>query len=182
MASTLNLYRAQSGFSLIELVTVIAVLSVLAFTVVPRFFGSAGFAEYAYQQQFVAAMRNLQLKAIYDTRSDFCYKMILDTSSTPAYGPSSDSYLAGQQSASCGNTIDSASADFLRTQNDEISDADLSLSAQDNGVGITFIQFDNFGRPSTSAGSCSATCRISFTGEETLSVCIEAQGYIYACS
>lgn len=173
---------AQSGFTLIELVTVIAVISILAVVVVPRFFGNSGFSEYAYQKQFIAAMRNIQLKAIYDTRDSFCYKMILTSSANPQYGPTSDSYLLGQESTSCSAAIDTASADYLRTEGNELSQANVSLSGLDAGNAITFIEFDNLGRPITNSGTCVATCRVNFTGEETLTVCIESQGYIHACS
>ncbi|MDT0595648.1 pilus assembly FimT family protein [Glaciecola petra] len=183
IASTLQYKNiAQSGFTLIELITVIAVVSILAIVVVPRFFGNSGFSEYAYQQQFTAAMRNIQIKAIYDTRDNFCYKMILNTSANPQYGASSDSYLAGDEASSCGNTIDANSPDYLRSDSSELNQASISISALDAGNVISFIQFDNLGRPITSSGTCSATCRINFIGEDTLSVCIEPQGYIYACS
>lgn len=183
IATTLKrINTAQSGFTLIELVTVIAVISILAVVVVPRFFGNSGFSEYAFQQQFVAAMRNIQIKAIYDTRDSFCYKMILNTSTNPQYGASSDSYLTGEEASSCGNAIDVNSPDYLRSENNELSQASIGLSALDAGNAITFIQFDNLGRPITSSGTCAATCRINFQGEDTLSVCIEPQGYIYACS
>lgn len=175
--------QAQQGFTLVELVTVVILLGVLALAVAPRFMGSSGFVEYALQKRLIASLRNTQLKAMFDTRSSFCYRTILVTgsSSSAAFGPSSKSYLSGNESASCSTNIDSTSPSFLRSSDGEINAEGISLSALDNSTSITYLQFDNYGKPYTSAGTCASGCVISFTGESTAKICVADQGYVYAC-
>jgi MSHA pilin protein MshC len=175
--------QAQQGFTLIELITVIIVLGIVALAATSRFTGSSGYSEFALQKRFVSALRNTQLKAMYDTRSDFCYKINLITGggSTASFGPSSKSYLTGQEVTSCGTTIDITSPGFLRSEAGEINADSLVFTALDNTTAITYIQFDNLGRAVTSAGSCASMCEFTFTGDSEAKVCVADQGYVYAC-
>jgi len=173
--------QAQRGFTLVELVVIILLLSVLSLVALPRFTGSSGFTEYGMQKRLVAALRNLQLKAIYDTRPSFCYKMLFDTSSSPEFGPSTASYLGGSEATSCGNAIDYNSQSYTRSELGEIAASGLSFSTLDASTPISYIEFDNIGRARTSAGSCAANCTFSFSGESTVNVCVSGEGYIYAC-
>lgn len=173
---------AQQGFTLVELITVILLLGIVSIVIVPRFSGTSGFAEYAMQKRVVSAMRNIQLKAMNDTRSGYCYRMIFDLDSTnPQFGPSTANYLSGQQAASCATSIDNSSEAFMRSQVNEIAQEGLILNALDGANSISFIQFDNMGRPSTNVSNCASTCRISLTGESTAAICVESEGYVYAC-
>ncbi len=172
---------AQQGFTLVELITVVILLSIIAIAVVPRFTGSSGYSEFALQKRLLSALRNTQLKAMYDTRTDFCYKLVFAAPLEPAFGPTTHSYLDGNQAASCGNTIDFSSDSFLRTDEGEVAASNVSFSAQDNTAAITFIQFDNLGRAITSAGSCASACTFTFTDESAAKVCVEDEGYVHAC-
>lgn len=176
-------FKAQQGFTLVELIIVIIVLGILALTILPRFTGSSGFAEYALQKQLLGALQNTQLKAMYDTRNNFCYKinLITGTSPTSAFGPSTASYLVGNESNSCGSVVDNSSPYFLRTEAGQISSDGIALTALDNTTPISYVQFDNMGRPFTSAGRCANGCTISFTGESIAKVCIANEGYVHAC-
>ncbi len=176
-------HQSQQGFSLVELVVVITLLATLSVVVVPKFLDKQGFSEYAMQKRLINALRNVQLKSMYDTRSDFCHRMMFLTSlaSGPQFGPTTDSYLDGNQAASCSTNIDNASDSYLLSEPGEITRESLSLSAFDDATSITFIDFDSFGRPVTPAGNCAQTCMINFVGESTFSVCVEPEGYIYAC-
>ena len=120
---------------------------------------------------------------MYDTRSDFCYKtnFVTGSASTTAFGPSTSSYLSGNELVSCGATIDQSSAFFLRTTGTEISDEGITFSALDNANSISYVQFDNIGKPYTSAGTCLAGCTLTFTGDSSAKICIENQGYVHVC-
>ncbi len=75
------------GFSLIELVSVIVLLSVLTVSIAPRFTSRDGFAEYAARDQLVSAFRTAQQRAMVD-HSGNCYRLNIDT--TPGgegFGP-----------------------------------------------------------------------------------------------
>ena len=173
--------KAQHGFTLIELIIVIILISIVALVAVPRFTGTSGYTEYTMQKRLIAALRNLQLKAIYDTRTDFCYKMVLDTDSSPEFGPTTASYLSGQELTSCAATIDFTSEAYTRTDLGEMANDSLMFSALDAVTAITFIEFDNIGRAVTDVGTCAASCTFSFSGESNANVCIASEGYIYAC-
>ena len=173
--------KAQQGFTLVELITVILLMSIVAIVAVPRFTGSSGYTEFVMQKRMLAALRNLQLKAIYDTRTDVCYKMIFDTDSSPEFGPTTASYLPGEELASCDSTIDFNSQPYTRSELGEMASDTLTFSALDAAAAITYVQFDNIGKAVTDIGTCSATCTLSFTGESSANVCIASEGYIYAC-
>lgn len=174
--------QAQQGFTLVELVTIIILLGIVSIAAVPRFTGTDGFTEYALQKRLISALRNVQLKSMYDTRSDYCYKMIINTSSgNTGFGPTTSSYLAGQQVSSCSNAVDASSNDFLRASSAEIEGEGITFTALDGSTPISFIQFSNLGYAQTSAGSCAGGCTFSFTGESSADICIASEGYIYAC-
>lgn len=182
--SHLSHLQAQQGFTLVELVTVVIVLGILALSAAPKFVGSSGFTEYALQKRILASLRNIQQKSMYDTRDSFCYQLNVVTGNavSAAFGPSTASYTSGNESASCDTVIDSNSASFLRTQGSEISDSSLSFLATDGSVPITYVRFDNMGRPLTSAGTCALGCSLTFTGQSAAKTCISDQGFVYACN
>ncbi len=175
--------QVQQGFTLVELVTVVMVLGILALTISPRFADTTGFAEYALQKRLMSSLRNIQLKAMYDTRSDFCYKInvVTGSSSAASFSPSTTNYLPGNNIASCGTDLDATGPSFLRSNAGEINAEGIAFSALDNATAITYVQFDSVGRAYTSAGTCAAGCTFTFTGQSAAKVCIADQGYVYAC-
>jgi MSHA pilin protein MshC len=176
-----NVLKPQLGFTLVELITVIILLGIMSIAVVPRFMGSSGYSEYAVQKRLLSALRNIQLKSMHDTRSDYCYKLIFDTSTNPEFGPPTASFLSGQQSASCGNTIDYTSSSYLRSDLGELANDKLLLQVNDGASSATFIQFTNSGTPLTDVGTCSSGCEISVIGEDAAKICVASEGYVYAC-
>ncbi|GAC18589.1 MSHA pilin protein MshC [Paraglaciecola arctica BSs20135] len=178
-------FRYQ-GFTLIELIVVIILISILSVSVFSRFSGTSGFAEYTYQARLVSALRNMQTRAMHDNRSDYCFQINLITSTATtnaAFGPPILDYITeapGTADATCSNNIDFSNPDYLTTSATEMSDEGVGLSTEPN---FNFINFDSLGRPVDSDDklTCNAKCRITLTGESSVSVCIESQGYIHAC-
>jgi MSHA pilin protein MshC len=170
----------SKGFTLIELIVVIILLSILSITVFSRFSGTSGFAEYSYQARLISALRNMQSRAMYDNRQGYCFKINID-SSEAAFGPPTLDYVSNSFSSvanTCSSNIDFSNPDYLTTSASELSAEGVSLSTQPS---FNSIDFDDLGRPKLENADCSATCKITFTGEAAVSVCIESQGYIHAC-
>jgi MSHA pilin protein MshC len=69
----MNTDRQVKGFSFIELVAVILLLAILATVVLPRWTTRDGFAEYALRDQWLAAFRLAQQRAMSDRGS--CYAL-----------------------------------------------------------------------------------------------------------
>lgn len=75
--SNKTLMKRHQGFTLVELVAVIVLISILSVSILPRFTSSDGFAEYAVRDQLVSAFRLSQQRAMYD-HSGNCYRLNID--------------------------------------------------------------------------------------------------------
>ncbi|MFT5635938.1 MAG: MSHA pilin protein MshC [Cognaticolwellia sp.] len=148
------------GFTLIELIVVIIIIGIISVTVAPKFFSSQGFSEYAYRSDVIAKLRLIQTKAMQQTNSSFCHTVLVTATKlgepdnctiTPSFSPT-------WQDSATKLQVDS---------NDNIT---LSTNFTDNSF-----SFDSMGRP-----SCTAPCIITISGEQSISVQIEAEGYIHA--
>jgi len=174
--------KAQGGFTLLELIIVMIILGILAVYAVPKFSGASGYSEYTYQNRLISVLRNMQVRAMQDSRPSFCHRInFVSTSTQVAFGPASTNYTAGNDAATCATSIDFGSPDFLRTSATEILDSNVSMTAVDGATAISLIDFNSFGSPLTAASNCSAGCRVTFTGEAAAQVCIESEGFIHAC-
>lgn len=183
-----NMPMKTAGYTLLELIVVITVLGVLAVSAYSRFQGTDGVAEYTYQARLVSALRNMQTRAMQDTRPGYCYQINLN-SSLPAFGPPTLAYAAGggapQQTQSCATSIDFSTPEYLRTGNDEMTGDNVLLSALSGVNSIDHIGFDGLGRPvnNNQQAICtgSSGCTVTLTGTASARVCVVSQGYIYAC-
>ena len=179
--------RKGTGFTLVELIIVIILISILSVTVFSRFSGTSGFSEYAYQARLISALRNMQTRAMHDTRDEYCFQINLDTA-TPAFGPPVLDYIsdtATAKDATCVTDIEFGNPGYLTTSPSEMTNDDVSLSTLSSATppSFSFIAFNSLGQPVDADGelACSARCEIILTGESAVSVCIESQGYIHAC-
>lgn len=174
--------QKQSGFSFVELVTVIILIGILSTVAIARFSSSDGFAEFTYQNRLISALRNIQQRAMQDNRSAICYQInLVSGASTPAFGPPTTDYSLANQANTCASGIDT-STEFLATTSGEIAQERVSLNAFDGAnATLSYLRFDRLGRPITNIANCSTNCQVDFVGERTASVCVSSQGYIYAC-
>lgn len=172
----------NAGFTLLELIIVIILISSLSVVAYSRFSGKASYAEFTYQARLVSVLRNMQTRAMHDTREDYCFQINFDRV-TPAFGPPMLDYISASataKEATCETDIEFSNPDYLTTDATEMTNAEVNLSTLPN---IDFIAFNSLGQPVDADGelTCSARCDIILTGESEVSVCIEPQGYIHAC-
>ncbi len=172
----------QAGFTLIELVITLIVIAVVAVTAATRLQDNTGYTEFTLQQRLISALRHVQYQAMQDDRAGFCYQLVLRSGAAPAFGPSTANYQNGQQAASCGSAIATSSPDYLRASTADIAGEGVTLATREAGsLAISVIGFDNLGRPLTNNNNCQRACQVTFTGTSAASVCIESEGFIYAC-
>ncbi|TPV57315.1 type II secretion system protein [Aestuariibacter sp. GS-14] len=175
---------SQTGFSLVELITVVILIGVLSVVAATRFQTRKGYVEYAYQDRLITALRNMQTRAMQDTRSGFCFRINLAYGTASAYGPPSLNYAPGNGSATCASGISTSAPGYLAVQAAELAAESVVLSSADgNYSNFSYLAFDALGRPLNGAANCNTgrPCRITLTGESSVQVCVESQGYVHAC-
>lgn len=175
---------SNAGFTLLEVITVLVIIAVLATVAVSRFQGDSGYAEYTARQRLIAALRYVQMQAMQDTRAGFCHRIVFAYGANDGFGPSTASYNPGDQSASCSTSIDTDAPQNLQIDSSALSAKGVILSSQEAfGATVAFIGFDEDGGVLTNNYNCalSPPCRITFSGEAEVAVCVENSGYIYAC-
>jgi len=162
----------HKGFSLIELIVVIILISILAVAVAPKFDGTASYEAHTHRAQLISSLRLTQQRAMQqtDVTDNFCHEIVFDDVKS-RYGipnridctATSPAFLPGWKEDATGHTVDDRY---------QVS-FDINGLANPQKVG-----FDWMGRPT---GSCDGGCEINVTrpGETTLVVTIEPEGYIH---
>lgn len=163
----------NQGFTLIELIIVIVILGILSVTVGPKFFSAKGFSEYGYRTDVIAKLRLIQTKAMQQTHSSNCHRLLVTATKlgTPDNDFDSDDSDDNDECA--------ASANFNEPWVDsptrvKVDDKD-NITFSSFNITNDYFSFDSMGRP-----SCIAPCTITIIGEDSISVQIEAEGYIHA--
>lgn len=171
------------------------IISVLVVFAIPRFSGSSGYDEFAYQARLISTLRHMQTRALNDTRANYCFQVNFDNAND-AFGPPTLKYAAaaGNPARTCSTAIDvdgllatneRAKYQHLFALSSELQTDNVNLEALNSlGASIVSIGFDHFGRPLTSdAGNdnCAQGCTIRFSTVVTSAqVCVESEGYIHA--
>lgn len=144
-----------NGFTMIELIVVIIMLSIMAVSVLPKFFNSTGFQEYTYQSEIITTLRAVQIRAMQQTNSSECHLVLVTESALGI--PSGCNVSSG--------TWESETTSVVIQGGHEVT--------FDVSSGNYSFTFDGMGRP-----SCSG-CVITILGDNTLNVTIESEGYIH---
>ncbi|ELM6650059.1 type II secretion system protein [Vibrio vulnificus] len=153
--------RAQAGFTLVELIVVILLISIVSAYAASRYIGTGSFSAYAAQEQAISIIRQLQV-----------YRMQSNTTGT--YN------LSFQLTASGGCLGSTVGCDVATTPQAAQSRSDvMRLEGVSVSSTMSPIRFDLRGNPLQTDGSAlnSVTITFSASGEST-SVCINSQGYV----
>ncbi|HAT8530169.1 TPA: prepilin-type N-terminal cleavage/methylation domain-containing protein [Vibrio vulnificus] len=153
--------RAQAGFTLVELIVVILLISIVSAYAASRYIGTGSFSAYAAQEQAISIIRQLQVYRMQSNTTNSANPNFELTASGGCLGST-----AGCSAASTPQAAESRS-DVMRLDGVSVSST------------ISPIRFDLRGNPLQTNGSALNSVTITFTAsEESASVCINSQGYV----
>lgn len=164
--------KHSRAFTLIELILVILIMSILAVTVVPKFFDSTSIAHVAVRDQLVSLLRLSQLKAM--NQLDTCNRVKI-----------TDDYIVIENNAAIDRDIEGENIDACDPSTTTGGGIETSIDTRIalDGIVITsnnatisnpfYITFDT-------DGISDCDCTIDIIGSETVQLKIEPQGYIHA--
>jgi MSHA pilin protein MshC len=173
--------KLNRGFTIIELVTVIVLIGILAIAVLPKFDGTASYEAHTHRAQLIAALRLTQQRAMQqtDTTDGYCHQIVFDNDSLVSrYGipdrvDCTVTTFSGQ--------VPEWQPDATGLEVDNKYQVSFDLDGKNNPSAITF---DSMGRPVsnvTIANNCVGGCIINIQSSvETLQIKIESEGYIHA--
>lgn len=156
----------QNGFTLIELIVVIILISIMAVTVLPKFLTSSGFEEYTYRDELIIKLRAIQLRTMQQTNGGECR----DIQVTPTI------IRLLKTGTSPGSCIDYDDDDIKGDSTKvEIVDDIIRFSISDD---VTSFSFTSLGKSLCAGVPCEIT--ITVEGESSPQMFINSEGYIYA--
>jgi len=163
------------GFSLIELVSVMVLIGILAVYIAPKMMGSSGYEQYVVRDQLISAIRFAQQHAMFDQASGRCYRL-----TTTAHGYAVE------------RSIDSG-ANFSPMADLNLATSDSSVSSALNKVTLPVLtqRFNALGSPVSNvdalgnavadcSGVTAATQAVNIAGSATIPLCIYSTGYVRA--
>lgn len=174
--------KNQTGFTIIELVTVIILIGILAVAIAPKFDGTASYEAHSHRAQLISALRLTQQRAMQQTDPNavavgqpYCHQLIFDNNvNVSRYG--------------IPNRLDCSVTTFVGWEPDATGfevdtryQVSFGIEGKTNPSAITF---DGMGRPvsnATIANDCAGGCIITVQSSvETLKIKIESEGYVHA--
>ncbi|QFU24643.1 type II secretion system GspH family protein [Shewanella eurypsychrophilus] len=148
--------RNNAGFTLVELVTTIMLIAILAVVVLPRLMTSSSYSAFTLRDEFISELRKAQLMAM--NNQDRCYRVDVDASGYQ---------LRRFDNQTCSGTN--------RTEAKQAFSGGASLTRASDSNDTFNVSFDTAG---ISSMGCSGPC-INVIADETLLIDIESQGYIH---
>ncbi|ASM96654.1 prepilin-type N-terminal cleavage/methylation domain-containing protein [Vibrio vulnificus] len=153
--------RAQAGFTLVELIVVILLISIVSAYAASRYIGTGSFSAYAAQEQAISIIRQLQV-----------YRMQSNT--TNSANPNFELTASGGCLGSTAGCSAAATPQAAESRSDVMRLDGVSVSST-----ISPIRFDLRGNPLQTNGSALNSVTITFTASgESAAVCINSQGYV----
>lgn len=153
--------RTQAGFTLVELIVVIILISIVSAYAASRYIGTGSFSAYAAQEQAISIIRQLQV-----------YRMQSNT--TNSANPNFELTASGGCLGSTAGCTAASTPQAAESRSDVMRLDGVSVSST-----ISPIRFDLRGNPLQTNGSALNSVSITFTASgESASVCINSQGYV----
>jgi MSHA pilin protein MshC len=152
----------QLGFTLVELVTTMILIGILAVAVLPRLSSDSSFSAYSLRNEFISELRLVQLQALQNT--DQCYQ--IDVSAT--------GYTLRHFS---GRTTANICTSQVREEQPQAFSGGAHIALASTASQVFSITFDSLGR--IISPLCSGHC-FNAVADETLAIAVESEGYIYA--
>ena len=153
--------KVQLGFTLVELVTTIILIGIIAVAVLPRLLSDSSYSAYTLRNEFISELRQVQLKAMQNT--DQCYQLDVNASGYTLR------YFSGRSGNICSNPF--------RTEQPQTFSGGAYITLASSASQVFSITFDSLGRMLSPA--CSGHC-FNAVADETLAIAVESEGYIYA--
>ncbi|MCU8076030.1 type II secretion system protein [Shewanella oncorhynchi] len=153
----------QAGFTLVELVTTIILISILAVVVLPRLFTQSSYSAYSLRNEFISELRQVQQKALNNT--DRCFRV---TVSATGYQVSQ---FSARNEAVCSGTALLPNPLYSQAFQGGAQLVLVSPNSSDFSL-----DFDIDGRLFP---SCNGDC-IRVTANDTVMINVSSEGYIYA--
>jgi MSHA pilin protein MshC len=152
--------KRSQAFTLIELILVILIISILAVSVVPKFFGASDLAHYTVRDQLMSLLRLSQLKAM--NQLDTCNRVVI-----------TDQHIVIENNVA-NSTPGSPGICGIEAPADTQIMLDGVVISKSTGTTPNpfYITFDE-------NGMSDCNCTINIVGTETIQLKIENQGYIH---
>jgi len=170
--------RLQRGFTLVELITVIILIGILAVAVLPKFDGTASYEAHSHRAQLISALRLTQQRAMQQTDStdSYCHQLVFDSHvSISRYG------IPDRLDCDITDFPNDWQPDATGFEVEERYQVSFAIKGKTN---LSAITFDGMGRPvsnATIANNCAGGCTIEVQSSvETLEIIIESEGYVHA--
>lgn len=163
--------QKKHGFTLIELVIVIIVLAVLASVAVPKLLSSKSIEAETYRSQLLLLLKTTQQQAM------SCDDSCRNTRASNPYACNTVFITADRFgiATQCRNNVlpTTFSVPHLGMSQVEADNSSVRFSAGE-------VIFNDLGVATIDGRACNTGCNIVVTGEKSLTIRIEAQGYIHA--
>lgn len=151
--------RPRYGFTIVELVTVMIVVGILAAIAIPRITKTDAFSSHAYRNEIASALRHAQKSAVSHRRL-VCAALTKDAVTlTIANQP----YAVGDGSATC-------KVDYRSPDGSQYKSREAGIEAEGAFVGATLFFQPNGDITTDSAGTVYAVGVIKITGQPGLSI------------
>jgi MSHA pilin protein MshC len=173
--------KLNRGFTLIELITVIILLGILAVAVLPKFDGTSSYEAHTHRAQLISALRLTQQRAMQqtDTADGYCHQLVFDNDNLVSRYGIPDRVDCSVTTFS--GLVPEWEPDATGFEVESKYQVSFGIQGLSNQSAVTF---DNMGRPVSNASianDCAGGCIINVQSSiEILQIQIESEGYIHA--